>query len=109
MDSNEKVYGILSYFWFLFIIPLLAGGKEFSRYHANQGLVLFILEVILGIVVGIVSAVVGWIPFVGMIVSSVLGGIVGIIMLIFMVLGIYRAASGEMKPLPLIGAITIIK
>lgn len=109
MDSNEKVYGILSYFWILFLVPLLAGGREFSRYHANQGLVLFIVDAILGIIIGVVCAIANVIPVVGGIVIGIVSGVSSLIMLAFMIIGIYHAAQGEMKPLPIIGAITIIK
>ena len=53
---SNKVMGILSYFGFLVLIPLLAGNKnsEYVKHHINQGLSLFILlimdEVILWII-----------------------------------------------------------
>lgn len=109
MNSNDKVFSVLGYFGFLFLVPLLAGKTEFTRYHANQGLVLFICEAILGVILGIVCAVTGWIPVVGAIVSGILWGIEGLVSLIFTIIGIVHAANGEMKPLPGIGQITIIK
>lgn len=104
MDSNEKVYGILAYIGILFIVPLAAGKTEFSKFHANQGIVLFIAEVVLGIVCGIISAI----PFVG-IVGGILSGLISLASLVFMILGIVSAAQGEMKPLPVIGGIRILK
>ncbi len=101
MDSNEKVYGVLAYIGILFIVPLAAGKTEFSRYHANQGLVLFIADVI----VGIISAIFAFIPIIGWLISLVLS----IAILVFMIIGIVHAAQGEMKPLPVIGGIKIIK
>ncbi len=109
MNSNEKAFGILSYFWLLFLVPLLAGGGEFSRYHANQGLVLFIVEAILGVIVTIACLVIGIIPVIGAIIAGIISGVSGLIMLAYMIIGIYHAAQGEMKPLPIIGAITIIR
>lgn len=108
MDSNDKVFGVLSYIGFLWIIPLVAGKTEYTRFHANQGLVLFLAEIVLGIVVGIVSFILAFIPFVGWI-GGLLGTAVSILSLVFMILGIVNAAQGEMKELPVIGGIKIIK
>ena len=109
MDSNDKVFSVIGYFGFLFLVPLLAGKTEFTRYHANQGLVLFICEAILGVILVIVCAVTGWIPVVGGIVAGILWTIEGIFSLAFLIVGVVHAANGEMKPLPGIGQITIIK
>lgn len=108
-DSTEKAYGILSYIGILVLIPLIAGKSQFARYHANQGLVLFITEVILGVVDGILFAVLGMIPFVGSLVVSILSGVVGLVSLVFMIIGIVHAANGEMKELPIIGGIKLLK
>lgn len=109
MDSNDKVFGVLGYFGLLFLVPLLAGKTEFTRFHANQGLVLFLAEVVLGIVVGIVSVILGFIPIIGAIIGGILSGALGIASVVLMVMGIVSAAQGEMKPLPIIGGIKIIK
>ena len=42
MDSNDKVFGILSYIGILWIVGLAAGKTPFAKFHANQGLVLFL-------------------------------------------------------------------
>lgn len=97
-DSNDKLFGILSYLGILWLVGLLAGKTEFTKFHANQGLVLFIADIIVGI-----AAV---IPFVGW---FIIGPVGGIAVFVFMILGIVNAAQGNMKPLPLIGKIQIIK
>ncbi|MGN1340022.1 MAG: hypothetical protein ACI4WS_06990 [Oscillospiraceae bacterium] len=109
MDSNDKAYGILGYIGFLFIIPLVAGKTEFTRFHANQGLVLFITDIVLSIAIGIINAVLGLIPIIGAILGGVLSGVLGLAILALMIVGIVHAAQGEMKPLPVIGGIQIIK
>ena len=97
MESN-KIMAAISYIWILFLVPLFAAKDDaFARFHANQGLLLFIASIILGII--------SIIPFVGPIISAI-GGIVSFI---FMILGIINALKGEMKPLPFIGGIEIIK
>ena len=97
-DSNDKVFGILSYFGILWLVGLLAGKTEFAKFHANQGLVLFIA----GIIIGAASAI----PIVGWFVIAPVGSIAT---LVFAIMGIVNAAQGQMKPLPLIGKFQIIK
>ena len=108
-DSNDKVYGVLAYIGILFLVPLLAGKSEFSRYHANQGLVLFIADIVLGIVIGISAGVLSLLGIVGVVLGGILSGVLGLCIFILMIMGIVHAANGEMKPLPIIGGITIIK
>ncbi len=105
-DPNDirqnTAMAVLSYIAILFLVPLLAAPQSpYARFHANQGLVLFIAEAILGVVVSICS----FIPIVCWIVS----GVVSLISLIYMILGIVNAASGKCKDLPIIGKIRIIK
>lgn len=112
-DANDvaqnKVMGILAYIGILFLVPLFAAkNSPYSRFHANQGLVLFLLELVYGIVYGILAAIFIWIPVVGTLVITVLG-LVSLVFIVLMVLGIINACSGEAKKLPVIGAITLIK
>lgn len=107
--QNNKVYGILAYIGILFLVPLLAArDSQYARFHANQGIVFFITQVILGIALSILMAIFLFIPFIGWVISGLLITIVSIIMLIFLVLGILNACSGEPKRLPIIGGITIL-
>ncbi len=106
MDPNDvqqnKVMAVLAYIGILFLVPLLAApNSQYARFHTNQGLVLFLFD----IAVGIVSAIVAFIPFVGLILSPLLG----LAMFVLMILGIVNAATGNAKELPLIGKIRIIK
>lgn len=82
-DSNDKLFGILSYIGILWLIGLLAGKTEFTKFHANQGLLTWL---------------VGFIPFIGWVAS-----------LIFMIMGIINVCNGEKKELPVIGKFQIIK
>lgn len=104
MDSNDKVFGILSYIGILWIVGLAAGKTEFARFHANQGLVLFLA----GLVIGVASGILCVIPFIGFI-GGIVSGLGGLATLVLMILGIVNVAQGEMKPLPIIGGITIVK
>lgn len=108
-DSSEKIYSILAYFGILWLVPALAGKTPFSKYHANQGLVLFIVEAVLGIMEVILVFIIYKIPFVGGLITGVLGGVIGLIFLVYAIIGIVNVVNGETKPLPIIGVINIIK
>ncbi len=107
--SNNKAMGILSYIGILVLIPIFAAkDSQYARFHANQGLVLFIAEIALNIIVRIISAILSY-SIGGALLVGVLSLAVGILSLIFLILGIVNACSGEAKKLPLIGGITILK
>jgi len=96
--EKNKAMAIIAYLGILCIVPLLAAkDSPFAMYHANQGLVLLLF----GIAVGIITVV----PVIGWIVGAV-GWITHVV---FLIMGIINAAGGQMKPLPLIGGITLIK
>ncbi|MCL1791220.1 MAG: hypothetical protein FWG40_07675 [Peptococcaceae bacterium] len=103
--ENNKLYAILAYIGFLFIVPLAAAPQSpFAKFHANQGLILFIVEISLSIL----SVIFSWIPILGFIVSILcFFGAIGC--LILAILGIVNAANGKTEPLPLIGGFTLIK
>lgn len=100
--QQNKVMAVLAYIGILFLVPLLAApNSPYARFHTNQGLVLFLTD----IAIGIVSTIFAFIPFVGWMIS----GLLGIAVFVFMILGIVNAASGVAKELPLIGKLRIIK
>ena len=108
-DSTEKVYSVLAYIWILWLVPAVAGQTSFSKYHANQGLVLFIVETVLGVIETVLGFVIGKIPFVGPLVMWILGAIIGLIFLFGAIIGIVHAVNGETKPLPGLGDVSVIK
>ena len=100
--QNNKIMAVLAYIGILFLVPLLAAkDSKFARFHANQGLVLFLADILVGIASGILL----WIPVIGWLISVLLS----IALLVFMILGIVNAAQGKAKELPLIGSIKIIQ
>lgn len=99
-EGNVKVMSALAYLGFLFFLPLITNSEsEFGRYHANQGLLLFIAS----IAVSVVGSV---IPFLGWFIILPFGGI---FVFVLFIMGIMHAINGEKKPLPLIGEIQLIK
>ena len=107
--NNNKAYGILAYIGFLFLIPLfVAKDSQYAKFHTNQGLVLFLVEIVLNVAVSIVNFMLRM-TIVLIPVAVLLNVAVGAVGLVFMVLGIINACSGEPKTLPLIGSITLLK
>ena len=101
--SKNKGLAILSYIGILFLVPLFAAKEsKFARFHANQGLVLFITDIVLYIAVGIIE---GFLPVIG----SLLSWAVYVFILVLAILGIVNAANGEEKELPVIGQYRLIK
>lgn len=95
VDKN-KLNAVLSYLGILIIVPLLsedAKKSPFAQFHLNQGLVLLIASV--------VGSFVFWVP--------VIGWAAGIFFFVIWLIGIIGAAQGEMKKVPLLGDIKIIK
>ncbi len=101
-DQNIKNMAALAYI--IFFIPMITNkDSKFAMYHANQGLVLLLTVIGLNIVTGFLG---GILFFFGGFFLWMVPGIVG---LVFAVLGIMAALNGEMKPLPVVGSISIIK
>lgn len=99
IDRN-RIFAVLGYFGILFVVPLLAAPRSrFARYHANQGIILFIAMCV---------AVAGpLVPFVGLILIPV-HLILWLALFVLFVMGIVHAAAGEYKPLPVIGNFQIL-
>ncbi len=94
--EQNKVMGVLAYI--LFFIPLLAAkDSPFARYHANQGLVLFLCGLICGVV--LIIPILGWI----------IAPILSIVITVLAVIGIINALNGKAKELPIIGKFKILK
>jgi len=89
---NENVYAVLAYLWILCLVPLLLKkDDEFILFHAKQGLMLFILEVAIGIIAVI--------PFLGWLI-----GIVGTLLCgVLSIMGIIQVLMGNEWKIPVIG------
>lgn len=97
--QDNKIWAALSYVGILFILPLLVnnGRSRYAKYHANQGFILFLAD----IVCGIAGAILGLIPIIGGILSALLS----LALLALMIIGIINAVNGKAKELPLIGGL----
>jgi uncharacterized membrane protein len=102
VDQN-KVFAVLAYLGILFLVPLLAAPHSpFARYHTNQGVVFFISAIILHfgtLALGLITFGLGFF----------LMPLSWVAIIVFMIIGIVHAATGQYRPLPLIGHFELMK
>ena len=99
MNKNTKLFSVISYItWIGWIVAFVLSEKDdkLVRHHLNQALVINIIET-----VGTFLTRMGGL-------FAVIGEIVDIAVLVFLIMGIVRAAKLSDKPLPLIGDIHLI-
>ncbi len=78
--EENKIIAAMSYLWILFLIPLLLKRKsKFAQFHARQGMILFVIDVIASFFI--------WVP--------IIGQLLFIVLLIVSIIGIIKAYSGE--------------
>ncbi len=89
-----KAYAILSYLWILCLIPLiLKKENKFALFHAKQGLIIFIGELIIGFI-GVIP-IIGWMMlFLGTLIFGILS-----------LMGIVQALLGNYWKMPVVGDI----
>ncbi|GAB1370523.1 DUF4870 domain-containing protein [Candidatus Kapaibacterium sp.] len=99
-DDIEQNKTISLFAYILFFIPLLAAKEsKFARFHANQGLILFLFAVIISIVSSVIP-ILGW---------FIIGPLGSLFVVALAVLGIINAVGGKAKQLPLIGNFELLK
>jgi uncharacterized membrane protein len=107
--DDTKLMSALAYIFFF--VPLIAGAyktSEYSKFHVNQGVALWLTAIAYSIAYSIFTAIFVWIPFIG----PVLVGLVGLAALafpVFAIIGVVNAVKGEMKEIPIIGKYRVIK
>ncbi|MBQ7700353.1 MAG: hypothetical protein IJT49_08445 [Clostridia bacterium] len=104
--KKNKIMGIFAYISWLVLIPLFAAkDSKWARFHANNGLILAILEIGTWVVFGLL----GMIPYVGFI-FWIIGWTVSAVPIVLSVFGVINAVQGKAKDLPVIGGkIKILK
>ena len=95
--KKNKLMAILAYIGILVLIPIIcAKDSKFAKFHANQGLVLFIGELICSVLC--TAKLIGWVF-----------GILDAVIFVFAIIGIVYVCQGKAKELPIIGNIKILK
>ena len=86
-SSDSKLMGAISYLWIISVVMLIVKKDDpFVKFHARQGLILFIVSIILWFI-----PVIGW--------------IINLLVLILIIVGFIKALSGEKWKIPLVGDI----
>ncbi len=107
--QQNKIFAVFAYIGILILIPILgAPQSRYARFHANQGLILLLFSIALGVLTVLASALLFIAPVLSIILQIPLS-LVGIAELVFAILGIVNAATGKAKELPLIGRWHLIK
>jgi len=82
VSSEEKVWGAASYLWVLSLVVLAARKQnEYIRFHANQGVLLFVISIV------------------AMILGPI-GMLINVVVAIASVMGIIKSLQGEKWELP---------
>ena len=103
--AKNKTNSILSYIGFLVLVPLFTKDKSpVVRFCMNQGLIIFAVELIASIVVSVLSRI----PAIGVI-FTIVGGLLNLVCFAAAIFCIVGLVNGNVKKLPIIGDIQIIK
>lgn len=110
-DIQENKYlSILCYVGLLVLIPFfMKKDSKFVRFHANQGIVFSIFSVAYSILTGIFISVATAINVNFGVVVSIIFPALSTFFLVLFIIAVVNCCNGEMKRLPLIGKITILK
>ena len=93
----------------LFFLPLVGvPNSAYGKFHANQGLILLIFDIVLSVASWLVQAVLGIIPIIGGILSGLVQLAVSVCVIALFVFGMVQAAQGKAKTLPVIGKFHLI-
>lgn len=108
----NRAMGIISYLSWVVLVPIFAAkNSPYARFHANQGLILAILESGLGIVSSILRSMFNRIPVVRTI-FDIAGWLVGLLMIpvaVYCIIAFVGAIRGKAMEIPFINSIKILK
>ena len=115
--NNNKLFAVLAYLGILVLVPIFgAKNSKFARFHANQGIILFIIQICYLILKSIFSSIVSalavngvFVPYIITLIITLIFSLLSIALLVFSIIGIVNAARGQKKELPVIGNFTILK
>lgn len=83
--EDNRVLAAVSYLWIVSVIALLVKkDSKFVVFHAKQGLILFIVSIILSFI-------------------PILGWLLNIIVLVFVIMGVVKALDRQWYKVPLVG------
>lgn len=115
--SKNKILSLFAYLGILVLVPLFAAkDSKFAKFHANQGLVIFIAEIIINVAVAILGIIFSYtiykVVVLGAIVKILINLIVWVARVVLFALSIYgivNCVQGNAVKFPVIEKISILK
>ncbi len=127
--TDTKVFKVLSYLGILWIVSLFVPCKDDKsvKFHAGQGMLLFIIEIGINIIWAIINNLViknifrvehtifgygtgqYYVSSIGIAISTIISLAISAVFIYFMVIGIINAIKDEDKELPFIGKYSFYK
>lgn len=107
--EKNSAYAVLGYFGILVLIPIIfAPNSKYARFHANQAVILFIMNTVYLLVAAGVIALLALAGKVAAIIAGFIFALLSLVIFVMWAKGLSNAASGRAKKLPLIGEYEII-
>jgi uncharacterized membrane protein len=107
--EQNRIFGILAYLGFFVLVPIIvAKDSPFAKYHANQGLILAIIELVIFVFLSVITLIVYSVLPIAHYLTAFLE-LVWLAPLVLAILGIINAAQGKCVPLPIIGVVKLLK
>lgn len=106
--SENRVKAACAYFGMLVLVPLFMAKKSgYARFHANQGLGLLVTGLAYNVMIGMLTMFVLGVSWGFYPVLQVMR-FLGFFFPVLAIIGIYNAASGKAKELPVIGKLRLL-
>ena len=101
--ASGRLLAAVAYLPGLCFIGLLGFPENrYVGFHARQGFILLLMEIVVGIAFLIFDASLGQIPYVGIVLGSILTFAVWMALLVITVYGVAKGASGEVARMPFV-------
>ena len=102
--ERGRLLAAVAYLPGLCLVGLLGAPENaFIGFHARQGFLLFLLEILLSLFFWIYDGTLGRIPYLGPLVGYIVKFVVWTVMLLLTAFGAAKAANGEVARIPYLG------
>jgi len=103
-DASGRILAAVAYLPALCFVGLFAApANRYVGFHARQGLLLFLAEVVGALAIGMFDASLGRIPVLGFLASAILKFVIWFGFLGATVYGVIKGANGEVARIPYLG------
>ncbi|MBR6765363.1 MAG: zinc ribbon domain-containing protein [Clostridia bacterium] len=108
--QENKGIACFAYFGFLFVMPWWAADDSpFAQFHANQGAVLAMNQLITCILVVVAHLLVPVAPAIFRILRTILCAVLILSIIFYTTYGVVNTLKGKAKELPFIGSIKVLR